>query len=299
MAQRYIDLATKGMVTALDDRLVVAEGLIISLTNDTNFLRGAASSGLDVAAAHNAIYRGKNITAYYNDGSLFTRISSGTFEDIYIGDYFDVEMPAMGELRTAQTTRFVIAALDYYYNCGDTSIPPHHAVIIPYGYLFTHAWNENNSTEGGYVNSDIHTVLNSDTDGVKAAYQSVFGENLLTYRDLLTNAVNMEVDSPRFPGQKGASSGWAWYDVTLRLMSEIMVYGSIVWSSSGFDTGCACEQLPYFRHNASERTTHRAAWFWLSDVVSGWIAANADIVGAPSAHGVSYTGYVRPLALIS
>ena len=43
----------------------------------------------DNAAAHNSIYRGKNLTNVYTVDEICKRISDGTFKDLYIGDYFD------------------------------------------------------------------------------------------------------------------------------------------------------------------------------------------------------------------
>ena len=62
------------------------------------------------AGAHNAIYRGKNLgtsvtTAQYN------AIKAGTFDDLYIGDYWVIN---------GVTWR--IAAFDYYLRCGDSDL---------------------------------------------------------------------------------------------------------------------------------------------------------------------------------
>lgn len=58
---------------------------------------GGSSSGLDfyssvpkTAAAHNAIYRGKDITNLLTDGSIKSMIQNGTYDDIFIGDYFNI-----------------------------------------------------------------------------------------------------------------------------------------------------------------------------------------------------------------
>lgn len=255
------------------------------------------NAGLGNAATHNALYRGKDITSYFTDGTLFTRISSGTFEDLYIGDYFTVSMPAMGTRRAASAMTFILAAFDYYYNCGDTALTTHHAVIIPDGWLYSHAWNNTQTTDGGYYGSRIHTILNDDSDGTKSSYQSIFGSHLITWRDLLTNAVNADADSAAYPGQKGMASNWDWYTTTLRLMNEIMVCGSTVWSSGAVNIGCACKQLPYFKYSIGT-TNKRDSHFLLSDIVSTGIVSNIEkkgYVGSCAAHD---TRGVRPIALI-
>lgn len=56
-----------------------------------------------VAGYHNSIFRGKNVTSYLTDGTLFTRISSGSFEDLFVGDYI-VKTISLGELQVLMYT---------------------------------------------------------------------------------------------------------------------------------------------------------------------------------------------------
>ena len=53
------------------------------------------TADLNTAGFHNSIYRGKDITSYFNDGSLYDRIAGtngfAPFEDLYIGDF--IKMP--------------------------------------------------------------------------------------------------------------------------------------------------------------------------------------------------------------
>jgi hypothetical protein len=41
----------------------------------------------DNAGAHNSIYRGKDLTSYFDSGEMSTAIANGTFANIYPGDY--------------------------------------------------------------------------------------------------------------------------------------------------------------------------------------------------------------------
>ena len=50
-------------------------------------------------------------------------------------------------------------------------------------------------------------------------------------------------------------------------MSEIEVYGSIAWSSSGYDTGTAKVQLPLFANN-KYAMNNRSTYYFLKDVAS-------------------------------
>ena len=77
-------------------------------------------------------------------------------------------------------------------------------------------------------------------------------------------------------------------------MSEIEVYGSIVWSSSGYDTGNANRQLPLFAFS-KEAQNNRSSYWWLKDVASA--AAFCDVSGlgdADSYSAGSASRYVRP-----
>ena len=50
-------------------------------------------------------------------------------------------------------------------------------------------------------------------------------------------------------------------------MSEVEVYGATVWSSSGYDTGTACMQLPLFAKDKA-CINNRSAYYWLKDVAT-------------------------------
>lgn len=72
-------------------------------------------------------------------------IKAGTFEDIYLGDYWQID-----------GVDYIVAGFDYWYQCGDTACTTHHVVIIPRNHLYTYHMNASNTTEGGYVGSDMY-----------------------------------------------------------------------------------------------------------------------------------------------
>ena len=209
------------------------------------------------AGAHNAIYRGKNLgtsvtTAQYN------AIKAGTFDDLYIGDYWVIN---------EKTWR--IAAFDYYLRCGDTDLTTHHAVIVPDECLYNARMNTTNNTTGGYVAVKTRGVLtNADT-----VIKSTFGaSHILSHRVYLTNAV-----------ANGKPSGGAWVDTICDLMNEEMVYGTGIFRhTSDGSTYLANHrveksQLPLFAHEPS-RIINRAN-YWLRDVVTAAHFAAVDYGG--------------------
>ena len=80
-----------------------------------------------VAAFHNSVVRGKNITSYFTDGSLWDRINGSNgyslFEDLYLGDYLTVD-----------GRDYMIVDFDYYIRTGDShDLQAHHLVMMPTG----------------------------------------------------------------------------------------------------------------------------------------------------------------------
>ena len=107
----------------------------------------------------------------------------------------------------------------------------------------------------------------------EAALKNVLNNHIIAYRGLLTTSVSETGNSNAGAGYTGYANNWEWKDTNLRLMSEIQVYGSNVFSSSFYDTGEANIQFPLFRlapdlkvaglgHNGSRM------WYWLSAVAS-------------------------------
>lgn len=211
------------------------------------------------AGNHNSIYRGKDITAKFTDGSLFANIANGTFEDLFIGDYFVATCNNV-------TTNWRLAGFDIYYNCGDTALTRHHAVVIPDAALLTANMNADRVTTGGYVGSRMYKETMPDLATKIGAM--VGTDHLVKYRDLFTTSVDTTVASSGYPGWKGASNDWTWSDITVRLCSEVDVYGAPVFSSSGYDVGLANMQLPLFVLNPALRVEANRTWWWLSSVRS-------------------------------
>ena len=173
-------------------------------------------------------------------------------------------------------------------------------IVIPHT---TQAWNASGNTYtgadsrgAGYANSDLHHYLvNTLLPLVKT---DLGAANLLAHSKLLSNAVNQNGIN-RYGEATGCSSGWGWVaDQYISALSEVQVYGSIVWSSSGFDTGEACRQLDVFRHfNHTE--IFGGEYPWLRDVVSASSAAFADNNGNANGNTASYAAFVAALILFN
>lgn len=221
---------------------------------------GEVVSIMDNAATHNMVYRGKALGTSVTS-EQWAAIKVGTFKDLYLGDYWSI-----GGMD------YIIAAFDYWYKCGDTACNTHHAVVIPRSQLYTYKFNPTNTTEGGYVGSDLYK---NGLTQAKTTFNTAFGSaHILNHREYLVNAVT-----------NGKPTGSDWYDSTVDLMNENMVYGGRQFSPmpDGSDPWNTCRnytvdksQLPLFRL-APWMSFVRDQWCWLRDVVS---AANLRIATA-------------------
>lgn len=225
------------------------------------------------AGFHNAKYRGKNLGTSLTTAQK-QAISSGKFTDMFIGDYWVIN---------GVTWR--IAAFDYWYRCGDTDLTTHHVVIVPDSQLYTHVMNDTNTTDGGYVGSKMYTEgLNQAKETIKNA----FGEaNILSHKQYLTNAVS-----------NGKASAGAWYDSTVDLMNEIMVYGCHVHTPANDGTTIPTNytidksQLPLFTFRPDLISARQ--WYWLRDVVSATSFASVGDFGEAGYSYASFATGVRP-----
>lgn len=228
-------------------------------------------------AAHNGIYRGKYLGTSVT-AEQYSAISAGTFEDLYIGDYW-----------TIGGVNYRIAAFDYYWNCGDNATPPHHAVIVPEKNLYNAVMNTTNTTTGGYVGSQMYTT---NLAQAKTTIKAAFSGHVVNHRIYLTNAVS-----------NGYASADAWCDSEVDLMNEQMVYGSGIFSP--VSTGGAVpanyrvekNQLPLFAMNPAMLNTREN--YWLRDVITASNFAYVNNNGYATCGGASFSFGVRPAFCIS
>lgn len=239
--------------------------------------RLAVAGGFPNAGSHNAIYRGKNLGTSVT-AEQYAAISAGTFDDLYIGDYWVIN---------GVTWR--IAAFDYYLTTGDTACNTHHVTIVPDTYLYIARMNETNTTAGAYVGSKMYTT---NLEQAKTTIKAAFGEShILTHRQLLQNAVS-----------NGNPSGGAWYDSQVELMTEQNVYGNKVFGAAAigsynftiepYNFAIDKSQFPLFVYNPymqSNRST-----YWLRDVAFSYGFCYVSNYGNSGYDGASANIGVRP-----
>ena len=248
---------------------------------------------VDSAAAHNAIYRGKDLTAYFNSGEMSAAIADGSFRNIYPGDFITKSITINGI--TYSNVKFIIMDLDYHLHRGDNETTAHHVAIMPEEQLGTAQMNSSHTTEGGYVGSAMWTA---HIPKVVAGFEAAFGAaHILEHRELLGNVMDANLKSNAYDGWSGATSGWAWTSVKANLVNENMVYGAPVLSSSFYDTGECNSQLSAFRLNHGLICSNRY-WWWLRSVANSSAFCHVSNNGHADYGNAAYSGGVRPIALL-
>lgn len=257
------------MTNAVIQNLQTTNKTVVGAINELN----SKSIGNN-AGGHNSMFRGKNLGTSVTQGQ-WTAIQNGTFDDLYIGDYWVIG---------GVTWR--IAAFDYYLNCGDTAFTKHHAVIVPDTSLYSHNMNDTNTTVGAYVGSGMYT---EGLEQAKTTISNAFGSShVLSHRIYLSKATS-----------NGKASGGGWTDSTVDLMCEHMVYGCGIFSpvsdGSIIPNNYRVEksQFPLFTLDPT-KMHNRSAAYWLRDVISSVAFANVNDAGAAFSNLASNALGVRP-----
>lgn len=218
-------------------------------------------------------FRGKNLGSAITAEQL-ARIRDGSFKGFFLGDYWEIG-----------NRIWRIVDFNYWYNCGDTAFTKPHLVVMPDNSLYNAPMNDTNITTGGYIGSKMYTA---NLANAKTLITAAFGSAVLSHRQYFVNAVS-----------SGRPSAGAWYDSTVDLPNECMMYGHLHFSPTSDGSSVPAiytidkTQLalmavcPKFINPARENQ-------WLRDVVSGTNCAVVDGDGNPNGDGASSSHGVRP-----
>ena len=186
------------------NELVSGNKLLVGTTDGNKAIAAedalfAMLDGFAPVELRRVLFRGKNL------GTALTAvqkaaIKDGSFKGMFLGDYWSIG----GRI-------WRIVDMDYWYNCGDTAFTSHHLVIMPDEALYNAQMNTTNVTTGGYVGSAMYK---SNLANAKTIVNAAFQGSVLTHREYLCNAV-----------ANGRPSGGAWFDSSIELPNESMMYG--------------------------------------------------------------------------
>lgn len=234
------------------------------------------------AGAHNSIYRGKDITDLFYDGTLSTQIAAGTFDDIFVGDYI---------IGQTSGRKYLVADINYRLHTGNTECTTNHVLMIPEKIMGTAKMNDSDVVTGAYSGSKMYTT---NLASFISTIEGDFGSgHILSHDNMLTSVVS---------GNNVTS--WAWRDNRkVDIMSEVMVFGhNSKASTPSFETGADKKQLAIFMLNQSlmigiNDNNERAGW-WLRDIASSTKFTGVTASGFSSDPAASSEYGVRPAFLV-
>lgn len=220
------------------------------------------------------LFRGKNLGTALTAAQK-AAIKDGSFKGMFLGDYWVIG---------GRTWRIV--DMDYWYNCGDTAFTSHHLVIMPDEALYNAQMNTTNITTGGYVGSEMYK---KNLSNAKTIVNAAFQGSVLTHREYLCNAVT-----------NGRPSGGAWFDSSIELPNEPMMYGHLHFSPTSDGSTVpniytiSKTQLALFMV-CPKFIVNRSYNQWLRDVVSSADFARVGGYGDACYAGASGSRGVRPV----
>lgn len=261
------------------NKLVTGNKLLVGTTDGNKAIAAedALFAMLDSFAPvelRRVIFRGKNL------GTALTAvqkaaIKDGSFKGMFLGDYWNIG----GRI-------WRIVDMDYWYNCGDTAFTSHHLVIMPDEALYNAQMNTTNVTTGGYVGSEMYK---KNLENAKTIVNAAFQGSVLTHREYLCNAV-----------ANGRPSGGAWFDSSIELSNEPMMYGHLHFSPTSDGSTVPSiytiskTQLALFMV-CPRFIVNRSYNQWLRDVVSSVAFAFVGGYGDANYNGASSSFGVRPV----
>lgn len=261
------------------NELVSGNKLLVGTTDGNKAIAAedalfAMLDGFAPVELRRVLFRGKNL------GTALTAvqkaaIKDGSFKGMFLGDYWSIG----GRI-------WRIVDMDYWYNCGDTAFTSHHLVIMPDEALYNAQMNTTNVTTGGYVGSEMYK---SNLANAKTIVNAAFQGSVLTHREYLCNAV-----------ANGRPSGGAWFDSSIELPNESMMYGHPHFSPTSDGSTVPAiytiskTQLALFMV-CPRFIVNRAYNQWLRDVVSSASFADVCLHGNAGYDNASNSCGVRPV----
>ena len=261
------------------NELVSGNKLLVGTTDGNKAIAAedalfAMLDGFAPVELRRVLFRGKNL------GIALTAvqkaaIKDGSFKGMFLGDYWSIG----GRI-------WRIVDMDYWYNCCDTAFTSHHLVIMPDEALYNAQMNTTNVTTGGYVGSAMYK---SNLANAKTIVNAAFQGSVLTHREYLCNAV-----------ANGRPSGGAWFDSSIELPNEPMMYGHPHFSPTSDGSTVPSiytiskTQLALFMV-CPRFIVNRSYNQWLRDVVSSAAFARVGSLGRAHYDGASTSNGVRPV----
>ena len=259
-----------------------------ALNNKITVLETKTESLSPSAVFNRNTFRGKCLGTTITDSQL-TNIRNGSFKDLCIGDYWECDIYGL-------TRKFRIVDINYWLNTGSgTKCTTNHIVVMPDEPIGAHLYMHNTNADIDYCNSNVRNKLLTDTtvnntrDIISSWLGTKFNDIVLSHKEYLINSVS-----------NGLPVTGSWYDSTIELPSEIMMYGTRIYSPGNLNQTVPClytnsrTQLSLFRL-APQYIQPGNYYFWLRDVVDNTRYAAVSSDGEASWRKVAKETGIRPV----
>lgn len=247
-------------------------------------LSDAAFGLLDLvidAPTRNSIVRGKNLGSEVS-ATQYDNIANGTFRGMFLGDFWKIG-----------NTVWRLVDFDYWYGRGSAVCGTHHVVIMPDRGWYSEGMggiagdDDMGITYGAYAKSYMYK---EGLNEAKKRINNIFTEaHVLNHREFLQNATT-----------NGYASGGAWFDSTVEIPNEPMIFGSYIFTPA--NNGSTSVSRTTISHTSlallrlcPQLIPSYGDTYWLRDVVSKDHYACVDRSGCPSFASPIVQNVVRPV----
>lgn len=201
---------------------------------------------------------------------LKSRVSQGNFDGFNIGDYVDI-------ICTGETRRYIIAAIDPYYNCGSPTRMNHHIVMVP-----SRVWKLSSSLDGSYFTASGQIVWSTTghNNGTSEEQSPYLVSNLhkwesevaikqfpKEWQDVMIDRIAYIETRYSASSTLTESTGRKWCNLgKLWSLSEVEISGRNCMANNG--ANMADTQFPIFSLISKVNALSSISGFWNRDVAS-------------------------------
>lgn len=230
-----------------DDDILLIDGTSGTKTVSINQLKYSLFENDPVM--HRNIWRNNDLGTSVS-AQQYQAISSGKFNNIYVGDYW-----------TINGVKWQVVDLDYFYKSGDNKFTRHHAVIMPTKSIDFSVYEDTRSNWNGYFNSKLYK---SALGNARNTINNAFSGHVIEHKEGGT----YERDGTGISGAFNCRSE----NTTISLASTCYIYGDYFFSALTYNGQYPIiynGQFAAFRMNGQAMLTgdDDIEW-WLRDPVS-------------------------------
>ena len=288
------------------------------------------------AANHNAFYIERNITSWYQDGSLWNRIAGkngyDAFEGIFPGCYFDMSRAIVtpdlisGSYTPPSKTVIIIGLNNYLYTYDGTytsetyRVKYNHIICKP---IKSFGIIEEDEEESHFYDYGFYTHrLNQEILGLPTTTGNIggtineqlyaeFGSHLKTHYDYTTTRTNNDIDNERYPYIVSNSPFECAYHKGIPVKSELKLFQAQLFSVTQISTTGIDETherslfddiFPAFRNNRQQSHWQNTYFLRNMGYAGKILTVNNRGEIAPNDVGKSshkFKGYVVPYFILA